>query len=208
MYFLLPRFGRHLHGLAPEFFLWRQRFLLSREVYGGRFFTPRIPHPHLALARAFYSWGIKRWGRGRGSCKMPRFFLPLRCTFPLSMRSKGRSTYLCLCLRHFCRLSSPQFCGKNLQNASCSGKFLRRLLSFLAYSFSHSQQNRKPPMSFFKHGVVRLIGVFLAVIFGATALFFFIGGGAPAPQIAWGVNFSSQHAEKLGLDPQETYRAL
>ena len=63
-------------------------------------------------------------------------------------------------------------------------------------------------MSFFKHGVVRLIGVFLAVIFGATALFFFIGGGAPAPQIAWGVNFSSQHAEKLGLDPQETYRAL
>ncbi|MEK7076895.1 MAG: beta-galactosidase [Patescibacteria group bacterium] len=63
-------------------------------------------------------------------------------------------------------------------------------------------------MNFFKHKAIWLVGIFFAVILGVTVLFFFIGEATPASQIAWGVNFSAQHAEKLGLDPRETYLAL
>ncbi len=49
-----------------------------------------------------------------------------------------------------------------------------------------------------------LIPLFFLIILG----FFFIGRPPQAEKITWGVNFSQKHAQGLGLDWKETYRAL
>lgn len=53
-----------------------------------------------------------------------------------------------------------------------------------------------------------LILIFLGILMITLFFFFFIGKAPQQKEILWGVNFSQKHAEYLGLDWKEAYRAI
>ena len=55
---------------------------------------------------------------------------------------------------------------------------------------------------------MKYAGISFGTLVLVVAGFFFIGVPAPASPISWGVTFSPQYAESLGLDPEAAYRAM